>query len=438
MKPRTVAFCIAAVAAAAAGGLLLTACGGSSGKKKPPPNTAPIASFTITPESGLLPLTVSLDASASRDTDGSITSFQWDFGDGATAAGVIVQHTYIKSARYEVRLSVTDDDGAVGRSVRAVVSMSPVAAASYVVTEIPELGGPFIEPRAINNKGEAVGYADIDANEVEHAFLYSAGVTRDLGALDGASSGAWDVNDSTQVTGTYVNAQGQERCFLYRNGSMQPLGTLGGTFCNAKAINAAGTVVGQSSNLAGDSLCFIYSGGQMSAMPTLGSPYCDANGINDKGHVAGFSITATGDWRAYIFGNGTMTDIGGSIAGNSIWVEGIDNDDDVVGMWVYGGYNGYTGFLYRSGVMGPLAAGYTEPIDINNAGVVAGYAIFGTDGHAFVWDATNGLQDLNDLIDPDLGLTLQVVQGISDIGQITGHGYRADLTPVAFVLTPVW
>jgi hypothetical protein len=70
--------------------------------------------------------------------------------------------------------------------------------------------------------------------------------------------------------------------------------------------------------------------------------------------------------------------------------------------------------------------------------VVAGYAIFGTDGHAFVWDATNGLQDLNDLIDPDLGLTLQVVQGISDIGQITGHGYRADLTPVAFVLTPVW
>ncbi len=316
--------------------------------------------------------------------------------------------------------------------------MSPVAAESYVVTEIPKLAGPYIEPRSINNKGEVVGYADINANEVEHAFLYSAGVTRDLGALDGTRSGAWDVNDSTEVTGTYDNALGQERCFLYRNGSMQPLGTLGGSFCNAKAINAAGTVVGQSSNLAGDSLCFIYSGGQMSTMPTLGSPYCDANGISDEGHVAGFSVTAAGDWHAYVYRNGTMTDIGGSIAGNSIRVDGINDADDVVGMWVYGGYAGYTGFLYRAAVMGPLAEGYTEPVDINNAGVVAGYAIFGTDGHAFVWDQTNGLQDLNDLIDSGLDLTVTVVEGINDIGQMTGFGQRTDGSPVAFVLTPAW
>jgi probable HAF family extracellular repeat protein len=434
MKSRSMAIGVAAIATAA---LVLGACGGGGGKKSPS-NIAPIASFTITPDSGLLPLTVSLDASASRDTDGTIASFQWDFGDGATATGVVVQHTFIESARYQVTLSVTDDDGAVGTTVRDAVSMSPVAAGSYLVTEIPTLGGPFIDPRSINNKGEVVGYAAINANQDEHAFLYSAGATRDLGALDGSSSGAWDINDSTEVTGTYVNALGQERCFLYRNSSMKPLGTLGGTFCNAKAINAAGTIVGQSSNLAGDSLCFTYSGGQMSAMPTLGSPYCDANGVSDNGHVAGISITAAGDWRAYVFRNGTMTDIGGSIAGNGIEVDGINDDDDVVGMWVYGGYAGYTGFLYRAAVMGPLAGGYTEPLDVNNAGVVAGYAIFGTDGHAFIWDATNGLQDLNDLIDPGLGLTLTVIEGISDVGQMTGFGRRTDGSAVAFVLTPVW
>ena len=435
MKPGNAVFCIAAIATA---GLLLTACSGGGGGKKPPANMAPIASFTVTPDSGILPLAVSLDANASHDMDGTIASFQWDFGDGTTATGAIVQHTYVESARFQVRLSVTDDDGAVGSAVRAVIPMSPVAAGSYSVTEIPKLAGPFIEPRSINNKGEVVGYVDVDANQVEHAFLYSAGVTRDLGALDGTRSGAWDVNDSTEVTGTYDNALGQERCFLYRIGSMQPLGTLGGSFCNAKAINAAGTVVGQSSNLNMDNLCFIYSGGQMSTMPTLGGPYCDANAISDEGHVAGFSITAAGEWHAYVFRNGTMTDIGGSIAGNSIRVDGINDDDDVVGMWVYGGYAGFTGFLYRAGVMGPLADGYTEPVDINNAGVVVGSAAFGNNGHAFIWDATNGLQDLNDLIDPGLGLTLQVVQGISDIGQITGHGYRADFTPVAIVLTPVW
>ena len=88
--------------------------------------------------------------------------------------------------------------------------------------------------------------------------------------------------------------------------------------------------------------------------------------------------------------------------------------------------------------MGPLADGYTEPLDVNNAGVVAGYAIFGTDGHAFIWDPTNGLQDLNELIDPTLDLTLGVIEGIKDIGQMTGIGTRADGSPVAFVLSPVW
>jgi probable HAF family extracellular repeat protein len=436
MNPRNAVFCVATLATA---GLLLAACGGGGGGGHSHANRAPVASFTVTSDSGLLPLAVSLDASASRDADGSIASYQWDFGDGTTATGATAQHTYLKSARFEVRLSVTDNRGAVGRALHAIIVMSPVAAGHYQVTEIPKLGGPFLEPQAINNKGEVVGYADINANEVEHAFLYSTGTTRDLGALDGTSSGAWDVNDSTDVTGTYENASGQERGFLYRSGTMQALGTLGGTFSNAKAINAAGTVVGQSSNQAGDNLCFVQSFGQMNAMPTLGVPYCDTNAVNDQGHVAGFSFTSTGEQHVFIYRNGTMTDIGGSeTPGMGARVEGINNDDDVIGMWAYSGYSGYTGFLYRAGVMGPLAGGYTEPSDINNAGVVAGYAIFGVDGHAFVWDQTNGLQDLNGLIDGSLDLTLAVVRGINDIGQMTGHGYRADGTPVAFVLTPVW
>jgi probable HAF family extracellular repeat protein len=82
-------------------------------------------------------------------------------------------------------------------------------------------------------------------------------------------------------------------------------------------------------------------------------------------------------------------------------------------------------------------SGYSEPADINDAGVVVGYAHFGNDGHALVWDATNGMQDLNTLIDPSLGLTLVVMQGINDVGQIVGHGYRtATGANVAVLLTP--
>jgi probable HAF family extracellular repeat protein len=439
MKPRNVVWCVASLAAT---GLLLAACGGGGGGGgHKSTNLRPVASFTVTPGSGLLPLAVSLDASASRDTDGSIASYQWDFGDGATATGATVQHTYIRSARFEVRLSVTDNRGAIGTTVRAVVAMSPVAAGSYTVTEIPGLGGPFIRPRAINNKGEVVGDADINANKVKHAFLYSAGTTRDLGALTGTYSYAWDINDSTEVTGTYGPGSDQGYGFLYRNGTMQPMGTLGGSFSNANAIDAAGTVVGQSSDANEDYLCFSYSGGQMTALPTLGGvpPYCDANAISDQGHVAGISTATTDAEHVYIYRNGAMTDLGAGLPNTDVRVDGINDDDDVIGMWIYGGYAGYTGFLYRAGVMGPLAEGYTEPYDINNAGVVAGYAIFGTAGHAFVWDATNGLQDLNDLIDPGLQLTLGAVQGINDIGQMPGSGYRLpEGTPVAFVLTPVW
>jgi len=436
MKPRNAVFCAATFATA---GLLLAACGGGGGGHSHA-NLKPVASFTVTPDSGLLPLAVSVDANASHDTDGSIASFRWDFGDGATATGATVQHTYVNSARFEIRLTVTDNRGAIGRAVRAVIPMSPVSAGSYQVTEIPKLAGPFLGPQAINNKGEVVGYADIDANQVEHAFLYSAGTTRDLGALDGTYSGAWDVNDSTEVTGNYDAPSGDERAFLYRGGTMQALGTLGGTFSNAKAINAAGTVVGQSSDTNEDYFCFIYSGGQMSAMPTLGTspPYCDANAINDLGHVAGFSITSNNEQHVFVFRDGTMTDLGAGLPNYGVRVDGINNDDDVIGMWAYGGYAGYTGFLYRAGVMGPLAGGYTEPSDINNAGVVVGYAIFGLDGHAFIWDQTNGLQDLNGLIDPSLDLTLGGVQGINDVGQMTGTGQRADGTQVAIVLTPVW
>jgi probable HAF family extracellular repeat protein len=316
--------------------------------------------------------------------------------------------------------------------------MSPVAASSYRVAEIPKLGGPFLQPRAINNKGEVVGYADIDANQVEHAFLFSAGRTRDLGALDGTRSGAWDINDSTQVTGNYVTPAGYESCFLYGSSGMKALGNLGGPYCNASAINSSGTVVGQSFSQDNDPLCFVQSGGKMTAMPTLGFPWCDANAVSDEGHVGGVSITPAGERHVYVYRNRTMTDLGGGMPNTSVWVEGINNDDDLIGMWQYAGYAGYTGFLYRGGVMGPLASGYTEPLDINNAGVVAGDAIFGTEGHAFVWDATNGLQDLNGLIDPGLGLTLEVVQGINDVGQMTGTGQRADGSSFAFILTPVW
>src|SRR5207248_2780529 len=75
------------------------------------PNTPPIARATATPASGYAPLTVTLNGSASTDPDGSIASYSWNFGDGNSAAGATVQHTYQSSGAFTARLTVTDNRG---------------------------------------------------------------------------------------------------------------------------------------------------------------------------------------------------------------------------------------------------------------------------------------------------------------------------------------
>jgi PKD repeat protein len=71
----------------------------------------PEASFTASPSSGGTPLTVAFNAAASSDTNGSIKSYQWTYGDGSTGSGVSVIHSYIAQGTYTATLTVTDDEG---------------------------------------------------------------------------------------------------------------------------------------------------------------------------------------------------------------------------------------------------------------------------------------------------------------------------------------
>jgi len=91
----------------------------------PPPNPPPVASFTRTPSSGEAPLTVSFDASGSYDSDSSITSYVWDFGDGSTGTGVTASHTYKSPGSYTARLTVTDNGGATDTVTHSSLVQSP-------------------------------------------------------------------------------------------------------------------------------------------------------------------------------------------------------------------------------------------------------------------------------------------------------------------------
>lgn len=85
------------------------------------PNVAPEAAFTSSVED----LSVSVDGSASSDSDGSIASYAWDFGDGGTGSGPAASHAYAEAGTYDVELTVTDDHGDSGTITKQVTVTEP-------------------------------------------------------------------------------------------------------------------------------------------------------------------------------------------------------------------------------------------------------------------------------------------------------------------------
>lgn len=102
------------------------------------PNEAPIAAFDFSASN----LDVSFDGSASSDPDGTIAAVVWDFGDGSTSAdGLSVAHSFARPGTYQVKLTVTDNQGGSASITRSVVveaapNEPPVASFAYDATRL--------------------------------------------------------------------------------------------------------------------------------------------------------------------------------------------------------------------------------------------------------------------------------------------------------------
>ena len=88
-----------------------------------PPNTAPTASFDVSCSG----LTCRFDGSGSRDAEGPLAGYAWDFGDGSTGTGATVEHPYAAAGDRTVTLTVTDADGATAQAGQTVTVASPPA-----------------------------------------------------------------------------------------------------------------------------------------------------------------------------------------------------------------------------------------------------------------------------------------------------------------------
>jgi PKD repeat protein len=83
-------------------------------------NNPPQATFSYQPSDPFEGESVVFDGSASSDPDGDIARFTWDFGDGTTKDGAIVNHAFPHPGQFVVMLTVTDGAGAEAKATRVV------------------------------------------------------------------------------------------------------------------------------------------------------------------------------------------------------------------------------------------------------------------------------------------------------------------------------
>ncbi|MCB1686366.1 MAG: S8 family serine peptidase, partial [Pseudomonadales bacterium] len=182
---------------------LLGACGGGGGggsapaATTPAANQPPVAVFSLSAGSGFAPLSVQFDASSSRDPDGTITGYSWDFGDGSIpASGVSTTHLFADPGTYSVGLTVTDNEGrtatafstvrARGARLTGTLSILPISAVDSDVNDrltTPIANNSFATAQALPNPVRLGGYLNLPGRGSSTGGLFSSGDSSDFYAV---------------------------------------------------------------------------------------------------------------------------------------------------------------------------------------------------------------------------------------------------------------
>lgn len=298
----------------------------------------------------------------------------------------------------------------------ASFAATSAATPKYTLTVLPD----GLSPAAINNAGQIVGTRN------DHAYLWSSAGGIDLGTLGGASSNGTALNRWGEVTGGALTASGEEHAFIYSKGVMTDLGTVGGgDFTRGTAINDLGQIAGDFHAPGAGWGAFIRLDGQLRDIGNLGGASTWASGINNAGRVVGSSL-AQGDFHppqhAYVYENGVMSALNYSSSGSNT-ANAVNQAGQITGSdWQVPG----SAYLYANGstrVLGSLYGLDAWGTALNNRGEVVGNLGGALQVPFFAFIYANGtLSDLNTLIDPALGWTVNSATGINDLGQIVAYG----------------
>lgn len=105
---------------------------------------------------------VIFDGAQSKDEDGTLTKYLWNFGDGQTAEGILVRHKYTVAGKYKASLTVVDNTGLENNSntqkIDVVVNSAPVPVITCAETGCLNTGMKFSADASSDADGSIQSY----------------------------------------------------------------------------------------------------------------------------------------------------------------------------------------------------------------------------------------------------------------------------------------
>ena len=268
------------------------------------PNLPPTAQVLTDVSSGKEPLTVAFDASGSADSDGTIVSYSWDFGDSSPLATTATPtHTYLTAGLRTATVTVTDDDGATSVAtvvIETVPNQGPTAAAGATpTTGKAPLPVDFSSVGSSDPDGSIVSYSwnfgdgspASSAPQPSHVFASPGTFTATVTVTD--DNGAIDTADV--IVTAVANVAPTALADADRQSGTRPLTV---NFSSAASVDPDGSIVS-----------YLWDFGDGSPGSALASPT----------HVYG-----TGTWSATV----TVTDDSGAITTSpAVSIMAVIDDD---------------------------------------------------------------------------------------------------------------
>ena len=178
-------------------------------------SSPPVASFTNDCDD----LTCTFNASSSYDPDGSVASYQWNFGDGSTSSMVYPEHNYANAGSYTVVLTVTDESSLTDTKSRLVTVNEPITSSPPVASftnDCDNLTCTFNASSSYDPDGSVASYqwnfgdgSTSTGVNVDHSYDNAGSFTVALTVTDNSTltdtvSESVTVNESIEPTSQYT------------------------------------------------------------------------------------------------------------------------------------------------------------------------------------------------------------------------------------------